>query len=71
VDQTETLCEKHDPSQMICEYADILFQAGWIDTFDDSLFENYYKDNVREAKDIFGMSNMSGNLPIFFIKRHG
>jgi len=54
VDETETLCEKHNPSEMICEYADILFQAGWVDSFDDTLFENYYRNNVRGAKDIFG-----------------
>ena len=69
VDQTETLCEKHDPSQMICEYADILFQAGWIDTFDDSLFENYYKDNVREAKDIFGYVEYVWEFTDFFYKK--
>ena len=52
--KTEILCETHDPSQMICEYAEILFQAKWIDSFDDSIFENYFSDHIDEPEDIFG-----------------
>ncbi|MBC8382526.1 MAG: HEAT repeat domain-containing protein [Candidatus Cloacimonetes bacterium] len=54
VDQTEELCEKHDPSEMICEYADILFQAKWIDSFDETVFEEYFTKNVKTPRDIFG-----------------
>jgi len=54
VDQIEILCETHVPSQMICEYAEILFQAKWIDSFDESMLENYYNDNVKEINDLFG-----------------
>ncbi len=54
VDETEILCENHNPNEMICTYADLLFQAGWVDSFDDTLLENYYNENVHDAKDIFG-----------------
>ncbi len=54
VDQTEVLCEKHDPSEMICEYANILFQVNWIDSFDETIFEEYFTQNVKTPKDILG-----------------
>jgi len=69
VDKTEILCETHEPSEMICEYADILFQAKWIDSFDDSIFENYFKDHVDESEDIFGYVEYVWEFADFFYQK--
>ncbi len=69
VDSNDELCTQHSPKEIIYTYADILYQASWINSFDESIFMDYWQRKVKKPEDLVGYVQYIWEFTDFFYQK--